>query len=198
MWRQQDFFPILASVALPAGTVVAVESSSFVSGLDGLPEFSTSTGATIHMESATPTDIATARVVATPVKNLFQTDLIGLKTFFRPAGESEREARGSRIGSVVVMIRNLDDEYRAEPRANAAEVREDLEQRERLFEEDPEAMHEAVMAATRPSQLPHVGQFIDSVQRQAAGHWKHRLQRTISTPTTIRCSPRIRSRSSPR
>ena len=44
MWRQQDFFPILPSVALAAGTVVAVEASSFVSGLDGLPEFSTSTG----------------------------------------------------------------------------------------------------------------------------------------------------------
>jgi hypothetical protein len=83
MWRQADFFPILASVALSAGTVVAVESSSFVSGLDGVPEFSTSQGATIHLEDTTPKDIVAGGVVAAPTKSLFQTDLIGLKMILR-------------------------------------------------------------------------------------------------------------------
>ena len=84
MWRQADFFPILASVALPAGTVVAVEASSFVSGQDGIPEFSTSTGATLHMEDTTPKDIVSSGgVVATPVKSMFQTDIIGLRMILR-------------------------------------------------------------------------------------------------------------------
>jgi hypothetical protein len=80
MWRQEDFYEIFASLALPAGTVVAVESSSFVSGLDGIPEFSTSTGATIHMEDTSPvTDLMTG----TPVKSMFQTDVIALKMILR-------------------------------------------------------------------------------------------------------------------
>jgi hypothetical protein len=84
MWRQSDFYSILASVALAAGTVVAVESSSFVSGLDGLPEFSTSKGATLHYEDTSPTDIVSSGgAVAAPVKNLFQTDVIGLKMILR-------------------------------------------------------------------------------------------------------------------
>jgi hypothetical protein len=79
MWRQADFFPILASVALPAGTVVAVEASSFVSGLDGVPQFDISKGATYHEEDTTPTDIVVGGVAANPTRNLFQTDVIGLR-----------------------------------------------------------------------------------------------------------------------
>lgn len=58
------------------------------------------------------------------------------------------------------MIRDLDADYLAELRASAAEVRADLEERERLFDADPEGMHDAVMAATRPRELPHVGQLV--------------------------------------
>jgi hypothetical protein len=82
MWRQADFYPVLGSLALPSGTVVAVEASSFVSGQDGIPEFSTSKGATIHMEDTTPTDINDGAVAA-PVRSLFQTDVIGLKMILR-------------------------------------------------------------------------------------------------------------------
>jgi hypothetical protein len=86
MWRQEDFYDIYASVALPAGTVVAVESSSFVSGLDGMPEFSTATGAAIHMEDTTPADIVGATgTLAAPVKSLFQTDVLGLRMTLRAA-----------------------------------------------------------------------------------------------------------------
>jgi hypothetical protein len=98
MWRQADFYDILASVALPAGTVVAVESSSFVSGQDGVPEFSTSKGATLHMEDTAPTDINASAAMAAPTKSLFQTDLVGLKMILR-AGLSRAEAQArSRFG----------------------------------------------------------------------------------------------------
>jgi hypothetical protein len=79
MWRQQDYYDIAASLALPAGTVVAVEKSSFVSGLDGIPRFETVTGATIHMEDTTPADIVSGGTAASPVKSLFQTNVIGLR-----------------------------------------------------------------------------------------------------------------------
>lgn len=46
----------------------------------------------------------------------------------------------------------VDPEYLAELRANAAEVRADLEEREqRQLEGDPQATHAEVLAATRPS-----------------------------------------------
>lgn len=83
MWRQESFYTILASVALPAGTVVAVELSSFVSGLDGLPRFETKNGATLHFEDTSPTDISTGGVVATPVQDLFSTDAVGLKMILK-------------------------------------------------------------------------------------------------------------------
>jgi len=33
-WSQADFYDVFASLAVPAGTVIAIEKSSFVSGLD--------------------------------------------------------------------------------------------------------------------------------------------------------------------
>jgi hypothetical protein len=79
MWRQQDYYDVFPSLALPSGTVVAVEASSFASALDGVPAFSASTGATLHMEDTTPTDISGSGGVATPVKSMFQVDLVGLR-----------------------------------------------------------------------------------------------------------------------
>jgi hypothetical protein len=79
MWRQQDFYDIYPSLALPAGTVVAVESSSFVSGFDGIPQFETRTGVALHMEDTAPGDISGS----TPVKSAFQTDLLALRMILR-------------------------------------------------------------------------------------------------------------------
>jgi hypothetical protein len=80
MWRQEENFDIFASLALPSGTVVAVERSSFVSGFDGLPRFSTADAVTVHMEDTAPKDIVgTTGAVATPVKSFFQVDVFGLK-----------------------------------------------------------------------------------------------------------------------
>jgi hypothetical protein len=85
MWGQEDFYDVLSSVALPAGTVVAVESSSFVSGFDGIPEISTSKAALVHMEDTTPQDIVSGGVAASPEKSYFQTDLVDLRVILRAA-----------------------------------------------------------------------------------------------------------------
>jgi hypothetical protein len=98
MWRQEDFYDIYASLALPAGTVVAVESSSFVSGLDGIPTFSTSTGATIHMEDTSPvTDLLTS----SPVKSMFQTDVIALKMILRASWGMRNPAHVAVVSGVT-------------------------------------------------------------------------------------------------
>jgi hypothetical protein len=77
-------FDVLASLALAAGTIVAVEASSFVSGFEGLPEFSTAIGATLHFDDTSPTDITGGTPSpATPVKSLFQDNLIGLRMILR-------------------------------------------------------------------------------------------------------------------
>jgi hypothetical protein len=79
------FYPIFCSTALDAGTIVAVERSSFVSSYDPTPEFSTSIGAAVHFEDTVPSDISASGTVATPVKSMFQSDLIGLKMILRTA-----------------------------------------------------------------------------------------------------------------
>ena len=79
MWRQEDFYEIYASLALPSGTVVAVEKSSFVSGLEGVPRFESSQNATYHYEDTTPQDIVSGGVSATPTKSLFQIDTVSLR-----------------------------------------------------------------------------------------------------------------------
>ena len=49
----------------------------------------------------------------------------------------------------------IDPDYLALLRANAEEVRADLEERElRMLEDDPQAAHDAVMEATRPNVCP--------------------------------------------
>jgi hypothetical protein len=47
-------------------------------------------------------------------------------------------------------MRTIDADYLEELRANAAAVRDDIAERERLFEEDPQLAHRSIMEATRP------------------------------------------------
>ena len=100
MWKQESFYTILASVALPAGTVCAVESSSFVSGLDGVPRFEVRNGATLNFENATPGDIVSGGVPATPVEDLFSTDAIGLKMIMRASWGMRNPAHVSIVEGV--------------------------------------------------------------------------------------------------
>jgi hypothetical protein len=74
-------FDIIASTALATGTVALIEVASFVSGFGSTAEFSTSKVGTIHSEDTTATDITGGTPSpAVPVKSLFQTGAIGLKT----------------------------------------------------------------------------------------------------------------------
>ena len=74
-------FHIIASTALPTGTVAVLEIASFVSGFGSTAEFNTTKVGALHMEDTTPADIVSAGgTVAAPVKSLYQTDAIGLKT----------------------------------------------------------------------------------------------------------------------
>jgi hypothetical protein len=70
----QDTFPVSGSAVLPAGTVIAIEPSSFASTIIE-PEFEVGTMATIHQDDTAP-NITGA---AASVKSMWQTDAIALK-----------------------------------------------------------------------------------------------------------------------
>jgi len=72
---------ILASTALAAGTVAVVEVASLVSGFGSTVEFNTSKVGTVHLEDTSPQDITGGTPSpAVPVKSLWQTDEIGLRS----------------------------------------------------------------------------------------------------------------------
>lgn len=84
--RSPDFaYPVLASKALPKGTLICVASNALVSGFDPVPRIEKSIEATIHYESM-PADIVTpAGQTATPVATVYQGDGIALKMTMRTA-----------------------------------------------------------------------------------------------------------------
>jgi hypothetical protein len=72
--------PVLASASVPAGSVIAVESSSFCSGFDSAPEFDVSDVGTAHFEDTSPTGITGGTPSpAVPVRSTWQTRSIALK-----------------------------------------------------------------------------------------------------------------------
>jgi hypothetical protein len=66
--------PVLQSSSLAAGTVIAVESSSFVSAFGAVPEFSVSPYAMLTFDDAAPPDFPGGNV-----KSTFQVDSVALK-----------------------------------------------------------------------------------------------------------------------
>jgi hypothetical protein len=73
-------YDIIPSTSLAAGTVVAVELGSVVSGFSAVPEFAVSQHAVYHAEDTAPTDITGGTPSpAVPVRSAFQTDTILLK-----------------------------------------------------------------------------------------------------------------------
>jgi len=68
--------PILQSSSVPVGTVIAVESSSFVSAFDAVPEFDTADQMAIHMDDTAP---ANPIMSGQPMKSLWQVDSIALR-----------------------------------------------------------------------------------------------------------------------
>jgi hypothetical protein len=78
-------YPIIASVGVAAGTVIAIEGPSFVSGFSGVPEFSIDTQTVLHMAdpASALSTVGTPNVVAAPERSLFQTDCIAVKMILR-------------------------------------------------------------------------------------------------------------------
>ena len=70
---------IIASTVLAAGTVVALEIGSFVSGFSAVPTFRVSNVSAYHAEDTSPQQITGGTPSpAVPVRSMFQTDSIGL------------------------------------------------------------------------------------------------------------------------
>jgi len=79
-------YEVLASQALAAGTLIAIEPSSLVSGFSPTPEFSVGTSPSLHFDDTSPTDITGGTPSpAVPVKSLFQADLLALRMVLRCA-----------------------------------------------------------------------------------------------------------------
>jgi hypothetical protein len=78
-------YPIIASAALAAGTVSAIELASLVSAFAPDAEFKMVPGASIvHLEDTSPTQITGGTPSpAVPVKSLYQVDAIGLRMVLR-------------------------------------------------------------------------------------------------------------------
>ncbi len=70
-------YRIATSTAIPAGQIIMVRASDFVSATGDVPEFETSNEAAIHMEDTAPLQISSGAqgtaVLATPVQSMFQT-----------------------------------------------------------------------------------------------------------------------------
>lgn len=82
-WAQQFMadFKVIASTAVTANTVIALDVADFVTATGDTPMFETSDQATIHMESS-PSPISatgTPNTVAAPIRSMFQTNSVALK-----------------------------------------------------------------------------------------------------------------------
>jgi hypothetical protein len=75
-------YPILASAALAANSIVGVEAKSFVSGFSATPTFDTSDQTVVHLEDTSPGQISTIgspNVVSAPLRSLWQTNSTAVK-----------------------------------------------------------------------------------------------------------------------
>jgi hypothetical protein len=72
--------PILQSSSVPAGTVIAIEASSFVSAFDAVPQFEVVTAPLFHFEDTSPQNITGGSPSpAVPVRSPFQVDSYALR-----------------------------------------------------------------------------------------------------------------------
>jgi hypothetical protein len=73
-------WPILPSVALAPGTIIALAANALVSASESAPTIEAGRESIIHMEDDAPAQIVDdAGTLARPVRSLFQSDTVGLK-----------------------------------------------------------------------------------------------------------------------
>jgi hypothetical protein len=71
-------YALAATTALPTGTVVAVDPQGVAAALSAEPRLSLAEGSAVHEEDA-PAPIVSGGVTASPVRSLFQTNMLGLR-----------------------------------------------------------------------------------------------------------------------
>ena len=83
LYRQVFPFPLFPSAALAAGSVVAIAANAFVIGVDPAPEIMATIEGLLHMDNATPLPIRDGGPIASPTRELFQTDVVALRFILR-------------------------------------------------------------------------------------------------------------------
>ena len=79
-------WPVLVSTQIPAGRLVLIQLSAFVSGFGSMVEVDRTESATLHMEDTTPLELVSAAgTVADHVRSLWQTGAIALKMTYEMA-----------------------------------------------------------------------------------------------------------------
>jgi hypothetical protein len=84
-WCSAKFpYTFLASSAIAKNTLIAIEAGAFASAFMPVPEFAISAEALIHQDT-TPLEIvsATGPTTANPVRSLWQTNSLAMKTILR-------------------------------------------------------------------------------------------------------------------
>jgi hypothetical protein len=80
LWNADDVV-IFPCASLAAGTVIAIEPNAFVSYVNPEPIIDVGTETALHFEDTSPAQLATGTgpTVATPIRSLFQQDLVAIK-----------------------------------------------------------------------------------------------------------------------
>src|SRR5262249_43873733 len=79
LWSPMFDYPVLASSALTAKTVIAVASNALVSGFDPVPSINASYETEVHMETSPAEIVSPGGAVAVPVASIYQKDSIALR-----------------------------------------------------------------------------------------------------------------------
>lgn len=80
--RSPFLYQVLASPALAAGDVIAVNPVGLASAVADMPAINSSKVATLHEEDTTPLPIVSGGTVAAPTRSLMQTDSTGIRFRF--------------------------------------------------------------------------------------------------------------------
>jgi hypothetical protein len=93
-------FTIIGTAAIAKGILVGIVPEAVASAVTEIAVEARETG-TLHMESATPAALVSGGVVASPVRQLFQADLVGIKVRARMAWAAIDPAAVQVISSVT-------------------------------------------------------------------------------------------------
>jgi hypothetical protein len=89
----REEWPILASSALAARTVIVVAANAIVSAIEGAPQIDTGLHTELHRETNPQPIVNDSGTVAVPVGSIYQTDQVALRLRW-PLGWALRDSRG--------------------------------------------------------------------------------------------------------